>query len=532
MRYSQLRALLLLLPVLILPACDAGQQVDGQSALRLVQVDPSRAPADGGTVITLRGENLFQKVGSTGSLGHNLTVTICGAELTDLIIEGEIRELVMPNLGSTLVRIGRSLTGVLSEATPVAASDVHVTLPDGQSSTLEAAFECFDPAPVISRFSLSNDLAVVEVAAESQFEWQVESSVSSRASCTLAPGDGTKPYRLSDCLAVKQLAHTYLFEGVFQAVLMVFDEAGRRSQKQLMVSVGNAPPTADFIAIPSQGQAPLLVEFDASNSGDENGTIRSYEWSFGDGHVGRGQIATHEFSQKGSYSAELTVVDDRGATSVTRRTVAVNNSAPVVGQISKSGHEDEAVPFVLEDFTASFSDSDTGDALVEVRVKSLPSKGVLAVGGMGVVTGQVIPADDLDTLVYSPAVNWNGTDSFTWDGSDGEAYSGSRAKVSLTLAAVNDAPTFTSDPVESAKVDAEYSYRITATDVDDEDGVLRFSAATLPAWLSLIDNKNGTAVLSGVPTKEDKGFHDVALVVTDGADEPLSGSQAFTIKVN
>jgi PKD repeat protein len=532
MRYRRIRVLLLLLPVLIISACDAGRQGGVGPALRLAQVEPTRAPADGGTVITLRGEQLYQTVGSNGVSGHNLTVTICGAQLTGLTVEGEVKEVVMPNLGSTLVRIGSSVTGVLPETTPVAASDVTVTLPDGHIRTLKAAFECFNAAPVISRFSLLGEQAVVEVAAEAQFEWNVDSPVGNRLTCALAPGDGTRPYRLADCEAVKQLPHTYLIEGDFQSVLTVLDEAGRQRQERIMVSVGNAAPAASFIATPLIGQAPLLVEFDASSSTDVNGTITGYEWSFGDGNMSQGESVVHTFSEKGSYAVALMVMDDRGASAVSTRTVTVNNSPPVVGPIGKSGQEDEAVPFVLEDFKEGFSDSDVADALVELKVESLPSKGMLTVGGMTVDVDQVIQADELDTLVYAPATDWSGTDSFSWDGSDGEAYSGNRAKVTLTLSPVNDAPVFTSSPVMSAKANSEYSYSITAMDVDDEPEALRFTADTMPAWLSLVDNGDGTALLSGVPTVGDKGFHDVALVVTDDGDDPLSGYQSFKIKVN
>ena len=58
---------------------------------------------------------------------------------------------------------------------------------------------------------------------------------------------------------------------------------------------------------------------------------------------------------------------------------------------------------------------------------------------------------------------------------------------------------------------------------------MTITAPTLPAWLTLTDNGNGTATLSGTPTNAELGVHNVVLQVTDlGA---LSSSQPFTITV-
>jgi len=97
----------------------------------------------------------------------------------------------------------------------------------------------------------------------------------------------------------------------------------------------------------------------------------------------------------------------------------------------------------------------------------------------------------------------------------------------VTVANTNDAPTFTSTPILNAPADALYTYDVTAT--DPEADALTITATTLPAWLTLDDNGDGTATLSGTPAESDVGSHSVALEVSDG---DLSEPQSFTVVVD
>lgn len=69
------------------------------------------------------------------------------------------------------------------------------------------------------------------------------------------------------------------------------------------------------------------VYVDASASSDQDGTLVSYTWDWGDNTVaGVGKTAAHAYSAGGAYMVRLTVADDRGATDTTSQTVSV---APV-----------------------------------------------------------------------------------------------------------------------------------------------------------------------------------------------------------
>lgn len=92
----------------------------------------------------------------------------------------------------------------------------------------------------------------------------------------------------------------------------------------------------------------------------------------------------------------------------------------------------------------------------------------------------------------------------------------------------NQTPQFTSSPGTSAEVGQLYTYNITTSDPDVGD-VLSITAPTLPGWLTLTDNGNGTATLSGIPAVGDLGSNSVELKVEDLA--LASSTQPFSIFV-
>ncbi|MCA9580930.1 MAG: PKD domain-containing protein, partial [Myxococcales bacterium] len=92
-------------------------------------------------------------------------------------------------------------------------------------------------------------------------------------------------------------------------------------------SAENLPPTATFTATVDG----VSVVFDASGSSDPDGSIVSYDWSFGDGTEGTGVApAPHVYGAPGTYDVTLIVVDDAGSSSETSRSVIVGsgNVAP------------------------------------------------------------------------------------------------------------------------------------------------------------------------------------------------------------
>jgi glucose/arabinose dehydrogenase/PKD repeat protein len=81
----------------------------------------------------------------------------------------------------------------------------------------------------------------------------------------------------------------------------------------------NLPPSAALSASPTSGRAPLKVTFSAQGSSDPNsGDTLSYSWSFGDASAPlttTAATAVHTYTQPGTFTATLTVRDQKGAAS-------------------------------------------------------------------------------------------------------------------------------------------------------------------------------------------------------------------------
>src|SRR5216117_495000 len=75
---------------------------------------------------------------------------------------------------------------------------------------------------------------------------------------------------------------------------------------------------------PYSGAPGQNVQLTGVASSDPDGWIISYEWDFGDGTTGSGEMPAHAYSLEGTYWVTLTVTDSNGATSTTGSTVIVN----------------------------------------------------------------------------------------------------------------------------------------------------------------------------------------------------------------
>jgi PKD repeat protein len=101
--------------------------------------------------------------------------------------------------------------------------------------------------------------------------------------------------------------------GVFVISLTVSDGMASSSADEVFINVSdNLPPMAVISADVTQGYAPLVVNFNGSQSVDpESGSI-SWDWEFGDGTTSNEMSPVHVYSAPGSYLATLTVTDDFG----------------------------------------------------------------------------------------------------------------------------------------------------------------------------------------------------------------------------
>ncbi len=197
-------------------------------------------------------------------------------------------------------------------------------------------------------------------------------------------------------------------------------------------------------------------------------------------------------------------------------TVRSENDPPTANSASYSTEEDKPVTFTL-----TGTDAD-GDALTS-RIVTPPGHGSLSVNG--------------NTVQYSPAPNFNGTDQLTFVMSDGTSES-VPATIAITITPVNDAPIAVSETVFLLE-DQQRAVTVSGTDVDGD--ALTFSLKEAPAHGTL----SGTSpnfVYTPAPNFNGRDsfrfyVHDgkatshgtITLKVTPVNDAPVAEPQSITL---
>ena len=105
----------------------------------------------------------------------------------------------------------------------------------------------------------------------------------------------------------------------------------------------NVPPTADFTYTTDE----LTATF-TDQSYDSDGSVVSYSWAFGDGATSTQQNPSHTYSTSGTYTVELIVTDNEGATGSTSKDVTVSTSTNVSPTADFT--------FTTNELTATFTD--------------------------------------------------------------------------------------------------------------------------------------------------------------------------------
>jgi hypothetical protein len=118
------------------------------------------------------------------------------------------------------------------------------------------------------------------------------------------------------------------------------------------------------------------------------------------------------------------------------------NDLPTSADKEVTIQEDNSHTFSASDF--GFTDID-GGVLTSVKITSLPGSGSLTLNGNAVSLNDVIPAGQLNQLLYTPALHGHGNDytTFTFRVNDGSDNSAVDNTVTVDVTAVNDAPLFT-----------------------------------------------------------------------------------------
>lgn len=209
------------------------------------------------------------------------------------------------------------------------------------------------------------------------------------------------------------------------------------------------------------------------------------------------------------------------------------NPNPVAHDDTFSGNEETTIAGNVLSSNGNGPDVDLDGGTLTVASGTFTT----VAGGTALVSGN-------GDFTYTPAANYSGPDSFDYTLYDGQGGSDT-GTVSLTITAVNDAPTLANN---GAALNQDTTLTLTtamlsANDVDNSDTQLTFTLVSLPAHGSL--KLNGAALaLNGSFSKQDiaaghvtfaptpgySGSDGISLVLSDGA-AALSAA-VFSISVN
>jgi VCBS repeat-containing protein len=191
------------------------------------------------------------------------------------------------------------------------------------------------------------------------------------------------------------------------------------------------------------------------------------------------------------------------ATAATGTAVTRDTVAPVLAAIGVAGTEDTTLTFAQADFSGAYTDARTSTP-TSITIVGLPYTGSLRLSGIPVTAGQVVAYVDLGSLTYVPVANANGAIAFTVSAFDGLNSSSPATTVTMTLAAVNDAPTLATPTT------------VTYTDTTANDS---FADAT--GTLSGADVDTGDTLLYGI-----QGVTPAASVASTGTYGTLTVTRA------
>jgi glucose/arabinose dehydrogenase len=154
---------------------------------------------------------------------------------------------------------------------------------------------------------------------------------------------------------------------------------GQGSVKRIVYTLGNRAPVPVIEASPTAGAAPLTVSFDGTGSRDPDGDAFTYSWSFGDGATSSAAAPSHTYNAAGTYTARLTLTDNRGKSASATQTIAAGNSPPVISVSGDRTYRGGEI-FSLSASASDAEDVSLGAAAFEWNVRVLHVQHVHPVG--------------------------------------------------------------------------------------------------------------------------------------------------------
>jgi len=243
---------------------------------------------------------------------------------------------------------------------------------------------------------------------------------------------------------------------------------------------------------------------------------------------GPSSIAVRDFDGDGKPDLAVANVNDDNVSVLLNNTST--NQAPVAVNDAYSTNEDTPLTVPAPGVLGNDTDGDGNPLTASVVAGSGPAHGTLAFNQNGAFS-------------FTPAANFNGTDTFTYKASDGTAQS-NPATVTITVTPVNDAPTAAADtydtPEDTALTIAAPG--VLGNDSDPDSSTLTAAVVTGPGHVTLTLNPNGAfaytsaANFNGTDTFTyrandgtlDSDLATVTITVTAVNDAPVATNDAYS----
>lgn len=181
-------------------------------------------------------------------------------------------------------------------------------------------------------------------------------------------------------------AHTFTNPGKYTVALTVTDETGAIDTARAIVQVQGTSATADIVATPPSGAAPLTVQFDGRASSAADDQIEDYFWDFGDLTSSSDDNPTHTYRVTGRFTVSLRVVSFGGVEDTATTTIDVQSGAPAGGSLQFNGSQFATLPA-----TAAATDAFT----LETWIKPQAEGGTIASFGTPGIALEVLPSSNL-----------------------------------------------------------------------------------------------------------------------------------------
>lgn len=215
-----------------------------------------------------------------------------------------------------------SFTVRQSLAQPFDASKLRWTVSGTPALPFRADFS-YAPTTASAPADIRFVPAQIAAAVVEKFEWDFN-------------GDGIVD--ITDTVGRNQ-SRRYTVPGSYTVSLKITDALGRSDTRVRTIVIGNDPPVVTASASPSNGAAPLAVNFSASATDYEG--VDHWDWDFdGDGIYDRTLTSfsgntSWAYASAGSYAPRLRVTDLRGAsTVVSLPTMAIRAGPPGTPQVT------------------------------------------------------------------------------------------------------------------------------------------------------------------------------------------------------